>query len=39
MCRFPQEREQLIAPLEPGVYVIRKGDTVLHVGRTLRGKD
>lgn len=38
MHQFPQKREQLIAPSEPGVYVIRKGDITLHVGRTLRGK-
>jgi hypothetical protein len=35
---FPQARKKLEAPLKPGVYVIRKGDIVLHVGRTLRGK-
>ena len=28
-----------MAPPEPGVYVIRKSDAVLHVGRTLRGKN
>jgi hypothetical protein len=27
---FPKEREQLMAPSEPGVYVIRKNGTVLH---------
>ena len=37
--RFPKEREQLIAPTEAGVYVIRQDNLVLHVGRTLRGKD
>jgi excinuclease UvrABC nuclease subunit len=35
---FPKEREQLTAPSQPGVYVIRKDDIVLHVGRTLRGR-
>ncbi len=39
MVQFPQEREQLEAPSEPAVYVIRKGEIVLHVGRTLRGRD
>ena len=39
MLQFPQEREELEAPSEPAVYVIRKGQIVLHVGRTLRGKD
>lgn len=38
--QFPREREQLEAPLEPGVYVIRnKKKIVLHVGRTLNGKN
>ena len=36
---FPKYREPLRAPNEPGVYVIRKGLQVLHVGRTLRGKN
>lgn len=35
---FPQHRKRLVAPAEPGVYVIRKRETVLHVGRTLRAK-
>lgn len=35
---FPQQREQLNAPSEPGVYIIRKERIVLHVGRTVRGK-
>ena len=39
MLQFPQERQQLEAPSEPAVYVIRKEETVLHVGRTLRGRD
>jgi len=38
MLQFPQARRKLEAPLKPGVYVIRKGGIVLHVGRTLRGK-
>jgi len=37
-CTFPQHRQLLNAPKEPGVYVIRKGRVVLHVGRTPRGK-
>lgn len=36
--QFPRSREQLEAPLEPGVYVIHKGKKVLHVGRTHRAK-
>jgi len=35
--RFPQDRQRLNAPSEPGVYIIRKEETVLHVGRTLHG--
>jgi hypothetical protein len=38
MLPFPQYRKKLEAPLKPGVYIIRKGGIVLHVGRTLRGK-
>ena len=42
LCRqqrlpFPQDYGELAAPSKPGVYVIRKGEVVLHVGRTLRG--
>jgi excinuclease UvrABC nuclease subunit len=36
---FPQHRKPLTAPSEPGVYIIRKRKTVLHVGRTLRARD
>ena len=36
---FPQYRQPLDAPSKPGVYIIRKAETVLHVGRTLRGRD
>jgi hypothetical protein len=36
---FPQEHQRLDAPLRHGVYIIRKGEAVLHVGRTLRAKD
>ena len=39
MLQFPQDHKKLEATSKPGVYVIRKGDIVLHVGRTLRGKD
>lgn len=35
--RFPSSREPLTAPLYPGVYIIRRGQKVLHVGRTVRG--
>lgn len=37
--RFPQSRRPLDAPSKHGVYIIRKGETVLHVGRTLRRKE
>jgi excinuclease UvrABC nuclease subunit len=36
---FPQYRQPLDAPSKPGVYIIRKEESVLHVGRTLRGRD
>ncbi len=36
---FPQPRQPLDASSKPGVYIVRKGQTVLHVGRTLRGRD
>lgn len=36
---FPQYRQPLETPSKPGVYIINKEETVLHVGRTLRGKD
>src|SRR4030066_1790247 len=36
---FPQQRERLDAPLKQGLYIIRKDEAVLHVGRTLRGKN
>jgi hypothetical protein len=39
MLQFPQDHKKLQATSEPGVYVIRNGDIVLHVGRTLRGKE
>ena len=35
---FPKYRQSLIASSKPGVYIIRKKNAVLHVGRTLRGK-
>jgi len=35
---FPEPNETLNAPTSQGVYVIRKGNSVLHVGRTLRGR-
>jgi excinuclease UvrABC nuclease subunit len=31
-------RQPLDAPSKPGVYIIRQGETVLHVGRTLHGR-
>jgi hypothetical protein len=36
---FPKEREELKVPTRQGVYIIRKGMNVLHVGRTPRGKE
>jgi len=36
---FPQYRKPLDAPSNPGVYIIRKGETVLHIGRTMRGRN
>jgi len=36
---FPKEREPLEAPCSHGVYIIRKDDKVLHVGRTHRAKN
>ena len=36
---FPQPRESLNAPKKPGAYIIRKDRIVLHVGRTVRGKE
>jgi hypothetical protein len=36
---FPQCGQRLDAPSKPGVYIIRKECTTLHVGRTTRGKD
>ena len=35
---FPKDRQRLDAPSKPGVYIISKEETVLHVGRTLRGR-
>lgn len=35
---FPKKRERLKVPSKSGVYIIRKDDIVLHVGRTLRGR-
>ena len=35
---FPQHGKRLIVPREPGVYIIRRGKTVLHVGRTVRAR-
>ena len=36
--RFPKNRQRLNAPSEQGVYIIRKEETILHVGRTLHGR-
>jgi hypothetical protein len=36
---FPQSRQPLDAPAKHGVYIICKGETVLHVGRTVSGQD
>ena len=37
--KFPPARHRLDAPKKQGVYIIRKGDTVYHVGRTTRAKN
>jgi hypothetical protein len=39
MRQFPKTHQRLDAPRKHGVYVIRKKTVILHVGRTLRGKD
>lgn len=36
---FPQQHRSLEAPRTHGVYIIRQEETVLHVGRTIRGKN
>ena len=36
---FPERGGPLSIPCKHGVYIIRKGKSVLHVGRTLRGKN
>ena len=36
---FPQSHQRLDVSLKQGVYIIRKKETVLHVGRTLRGRN
>jgi len=36
---FPKARGQLEAPKEQGVYIIYRGNNVMHIGRTLRGKN
>jgi hypothetical protein len=35
---FPQSRQPVEAPVTHGVYIIRGNDTILHVGRTPRGR-
>ncbi len=38
-CRFPKAGDELVAPAEHGVYVIRdRRNKVVHVGRTVRGR-
>ena len=39
MLPFPEARKRLVAPSEGGVYIIRRDGTILHVGRSLRGKE
>ena len=40
LCRFPERGYGLTAPRTHGVYVIRDhSNNVLHVGRTLRGRN
>jgi len=36
--KFPEKGKPLNVPCTHGVYIIRKGNKVLHVGRTHRGK-
>jgi len=36
---FPQNRQPIDAPSKPSVYIIRKEEIILHVGRTLRGRN
>lgn len=36
---FPERGRPLNVPQTHGVYIIRKGSTVLHVGRTHRGRN
>jgi len=43
LCRqpkiiFPKQNGRIEAPSTQGVYIIRRNNDVLHVGRTLRGK-
>jgi len=35
---FPAPRQPLPVPTTHGVYIIHKGEDVLHVGRTIRGR-
>ena len=35
---FPQRRQPLTGPESHGVYIIRRNDTVLHVGKTSRAQ-
>ena len=37
--RFPAKGQILDAPIKQGVYIISKGKTVCHVGRTTRAKN
>lgn len=37
--KFPPRRKSLEAPRARGVYIIRRGQKVLHVGSTPRGKN
>lgn len=37
--RFPAKGQTLEAPMEQGLYIISKGKTVFHVGRTTRAKN
>ena len=36
---FPRSRQPLDAPTTHGVYIMRKNETVLHVGRTVYGQN
>jgi len=36
---FPKAREYIEAPNQHGIYIIYRRNKVMHIGRTLRGKN